>query len=492
MGSLVITPDIVTVAPDRTGDQRRQAVAGLVLAALAGATYKQGGFYSAAQWYLGALLVLAAAIAATLLPARRRRPAELVTGWRLVLAPAALAGWTLLDAGRHGAIGSGARLTLLVLAVIMVIATCRVFDRSAMDLLLGGLLVLGAGTGLIGWYGVADHRDVLAIPGQGLWRAAGTLSYPNAAAALLALAGLIGIALRCTNRPASRHKLDGVLLTAVLTGLAATLSRGGLLAFAAGLLVLLASFRANLIWKVCWAPAAGALVALAGWLPAVPVSSHPHLAVAGLTLAAGLAIGGVPPMARARAGRSGPVLAVLLGLIGIGGIGLLAVADRRTGAAIGHARANLSSSDRVAAWHAVWHQIALHPITGSGPGLRQLSWHAPDGSLRAFAYAHDEYLQLLAELGLIGLICLLGCAITLVRLLARSRPATGTNRAPWAIGVAALLSTAVSMAFDFTGHFPAITLTAAALIGCATGPAWPEQAPIEFPTNVFSMKGELA
>jgi len=485
MGSLVVTSAAVTAAPARTGEQHRQAIAGLILAALAGATYQQGGFYSAAQWYLGALLVLATGVAVALLPTLRRRPAELVTGWRPVLAPATLIAWTLLDAGRQGGIGSGARLALLVLAVVVVIADCRLLDRSAVDLLLGGLLVLGAGTALVGWYGVVNHRNVLAIPGQGLWRAAGTLSYPNAAAALLALSGLIGIALRSTARPAGRFRIDGALLTAVLTGLAATLSRGGLLAFVVGLLVLLAFLRPNLIWKACWAPAAGALVALAGLFPAMPVGSHPHLAVAGLTLAAGLAIGSVPSMARPRTARPGRVLAVLLGLFAAGGIGLLAVVDHRAGAAIGHARANLSSSDRLAAWHAVWHQIALHPITGSGPGLRQLSWRAPDGSLRVFAYAHDEYLQLLAELGLIGLTCLLGCAISLTRLLARTRPATGNNQPTWALGIAALLSTAVSMAFDFTGHFPAITLTTAALIGCATGPAWPAQAPIELSQPTF-------
>jgi O-antigen ligase len=153
---------------------------------------------------------------------------------------------------------------------------------------------------------------------------------------------------------------------------------------------------------------------------------------------------------------------------------------------VGRARANLSSADRQAAWHAVWHQIALHPIAGAGPGLRQLSWRAPDGSLRVFAYAHDEYLQLFAELGLIGLICLIGCAISLVRLLVRARPAARYRRAlgyrwtavgyRWALGIAAVLCTAVSVAFDFTGHFPAITLTTAVLVGCAVGPAtaaWP-------------------
>ena len=369
-----------------------------------------------------------------------------------------------------------------------------------MDLLLGGLLVLGAGTALIGWYGVAGHRDVLAIPGQGLWRAAGTLSYPNAAAALLALAALVGIALRCADRTPSRFRVDGVLLTSVLTGLAATLSRGGLLAFATGLLVLLMVLGANLIWKACWAPLAGTLVALAGLLPAIPVTGKPQPALAALALAAGLAVGSIRSVPRLpRAVRSGPGLALLLGLIGAGVTGLLFVIDHRAGAAVGRARANLSSSDRLAAWHAVWHQIALHPVAGAGPGLRQLSWQAPDGSLRVFAYAHDEYLQLFAELGLIGLCCLIGCAFSLIRLLLRGRPVTGQLRGRpvtgyhWALGIAALLGTAVSMAFDFTGHFPAITLTTAALVGCATGPARPELVPHRSVRDQrSSMKGALA
>lgn len=467
MGSVVVFPETGTTEAGQAGGQRRSAVAGLLLAALAGTTYRQGGFYSAAQWYLAALLVAVAAVAVTLLPVGRR-PAELLSGWRTMLAPATLAGWTLLDAGRQGSIGSGVRLAMLVLAVVLVIASCRLLDRPAMDLLLGGLLWMGAITALVGWYGVAGHRGVLAIPGQGLWRAAGTLSYPNAAAALLALAALIGIVLRCADRTSDRFRIDGALLTAVLTGLAATLSRGGLLAFATGLLVLLLTIRANLIWQAGWGPLVGMLVALAGLLPAMPVTSGPKLALAVLMLAVGLAIGSARP-----APQLGHVLPLAIGLFGIGALALLALVDRRAGTAIGHARANLSSSDRLAAWHAVWHQIALHPVAGAGPGLRQLSWRAPDGGLRVFAYAHDEYLQLFAELGLIGIVCLLGCAITLVLLLLRNRQA-GYH---WALGVAAVLSFAVSVAFDFTGHFPAITLTAAALVGCATGPSGPALIP---------------
>ena len=478
----------------RPAGQRGQLVTGLLLAALAGATYKQGGFYSAAQWYLGALLAVASVVAATLVPADRRRPGELLRGWRTIVPPLALVVWTLLDASRHGSISSGARLALLVLGAVLVIADCRLLDRSAADLLLDGLLVIGAASALIGWYGVAGHHEVLAITGQGVWRAAGTLSYPNAAAALLALAALIGIAARCADRPAGRFRIDGVLLTSVLTGLAATLSRGGLLAFATGLLVLLALFSISSVWTACWAPLAGMLVALAGLLPAVPVTSRPRPALALLALALGLAVGSVRLAGLPRAVRSVPGLLGLLVVLGAGAIGLLASTTNGAGTAIGRARANLGSSDRTAAWHAVWHQIALHPVAGSGPGLRQLSWQAPDG-LRVFSYAHDdEYLQLFAELGLIGLICLIGCAFSLIRLLIRSRPATGHHRVVWALGVAAVLSTAVSMAFDFTGHFPAITLTAAALIGCAAGPATPDPARPHHrsDTEIPTMKGELA
>jgi O-antigen ligase len=203
----------------------------------------------------------------------------------------------------------------------------------------------------------------------------------------------------------------------------------------------------------------------------MPVSSRTHLGLALLALVAGLAIGSLRPVLwLPRAGWSGRGSLMIAGLIGIGAAVLLAIADRRAGAVIGRARANLSSSDRLAAWHAVWHQIALHPVAGSGPGLRQLSWQAPDGSLRVFAYAHDEYLQLFAELGLVGVLWVAGCVVSLVVLLRRSRPAQGrsaTDRASWALAVAAVLSTAISALFDFTGHFPAITLTVAALVGCA-------------------------
>lgn len=158
----------------------------------------------------------------------------------------------------------------------------------------------------------------------------------------------------------------------------------------------------------------------------------------------------------------GLILAMLGALLAVlGGL------DRSALGSLSAARANLSSDDRVAAWHAVWQRIALHPLTGSGPGLHELSWQDPHGGLRVFSYAHQEYLQMLAELGVVGLLLLTWCLLVLGRRLYRQRPAPGVQRTLWALGPASAITVGSSALFDFTAHFPAIPLTAAVLAGCA-------------------------
>jgi O-antigen ligase len=438
-------------------------VAGLVLTALAGASCKQGGFYGAAQLYLAITLSAALAVAAIDIRHRgrlRRVQLRLTSG----LGPALLlAAWTLLAAGLHGSLGSGLRLAAAVLAIPVVIACCATLSATAVELVLDVLLLLGAGLGLLGWFGVAAHRSAFAIPGQGLWRGSSTLSYPNAAAALLAVLALLGIALRCGDtaavRPsAARLRQHGVLVTATLTGLGATMSRGGVLALAVGLAVLLILLGRRAVLGAAFLPVLGALVALTGLLPAAATTSPARPLPALFALLVGLAVNLL--------GIKGRLLGLRLGLPALV-IAALALTHRHALSAVSQARLNLTSDDRDAAWHAVWHQIALHPVLGSGPGLSRMSWQDPDGSLRVFAYAHDEYLQLFAELGLLGLIALGCCLIALGRLLVRWRPPAVADRSVWAAACAAVLTVATSSLFDFTAHFPAITLTAAALVGSA-------------------------
>ena len=82
-------------------------------------------------------------------------------------------------------------------------------------------------------------------------------------------------------------------------------------------------------------------------------------------------------------------------------------------------------------------------------------------------FVHNEYLQTLAELGLVGLILLLVLLAAVARDVRRAGPpaVTPTLRAGVAAGLAALAAHGL---FDFGWHLPAIWLTGALLVGIAT------------------------
>ena len=476
---------------------RQQLLAALLLMALAGSAFAQGGFYSRGQGFLIALLLAAGCLALTI------RRAEVNGNGRTAMLIVAVAGWPVLAGVQHSELASGLRLGLLALGVPVTIGCARRLSGGTARLLLDGLIGLGAVLALIGWYGVLEHRAPLAIEGQGLYRAASTLSYPNAAGVLLALLALLGVALAVGQPSDRRWQSRGALLSVLLIGLAATLSRGALMTFAAGVLVLSAGLGVRRVLTVLAWPLLGAVVGAAALLPAAPTTAHPNplLAVAGLLL--GSAIGSITLGSIAPAGRATGWLAVpCLGLASAG----TAIVVRRPFAGIGRARLNLDSPDRWAVWHAAWRVFARHPVVGVGPGLRSLSWHPTTGGTQIFSYAHNEYLQLLADLGVLGLALSITGLVSIAALLRRNWPVASTidphqpadpnhssdpanpanpcdpidlanpmdmvgpvegarsiSVAAVAIGTALL----VSMTVDFTGHFPALVLTAAAVVGCA-------------------------
>jgi len=452
-----------------TDSARRRTLAGLLITALAGAAFAQGAFYPRGQAWLAGLLALAGCLALTIRPvALRRRPAgrsRARVGW---LTAIAATGWPMLAGAWHGQLGSGLRLGLLALAVPITIGCARRLAAPSARMLLDGLLGLGAVLALLGWYGVLRHHVPLAIAGQGLYRAASTLSYPNATGVLLAMLALLGISMSADRRPGR-----GALLTLLLIGLAATLSRGALLAFAAGLLVLVVGLPGlvnglgprRVLTRLAW-PLTGAAIGTLALLPSMPVAAagKPVLATGGLLL--GLAVGSMP----VSEGRW------LRWAYGVLAVGALAVAVLRPFPAVTGARLNVDSPDLWAAWRAGWQIFLGHPLTGAGPGLRSLSWRSPDG-VRVFGYAHNEYLQLLATLGLLGPVLLLAGLAAIGALLRRYRadPADRVAGRPSSMAAAAAavsVALLASMTLDFTGHFQTLVLTAAAVVGCAA-PACP-------------------
>jgi hypothetical protein len=427
-------------------------LAGLVLlVAVAAGLFGQGGYYPPVQRYVGALVAAATVLALVAWPPTRgdvRLPP---------LVPAlALAAWALVDGALLGVPGAGLRAALLLLGVVAVLLVCRRLGREDREVLLLGVAGTGLAVALAGWLGVAGHAGSWAFQAQGLWRASSTLSYPNAAAAVLVPVGLLVLARR-VGMP--RSVPLALAATGLLVGLGATLSRAGVFALAVGLLVLAGLQGPRAVARAAAGPVAGAVVALVCLLPSMPATSPPRPALALAGLCAGLALAAVAARLRRL-----PTVALLLG--GALAVGVAALLATGGGAAqsITEARANLASPDRTGALHAALRVVAEHPLTGAGPGRADLRWEGPDHVTHVYAYAHDEYAQVAADLGLVGLVLLAVLLVALARLLWSAR-ATGPAGTTWAGAVAAATAFAVHSGFDFVWHLPAVVLTATLLAG---------------------------
>jgi O-antigen ligase len=203
----------------------------------------------------------------------------------------------------------------------------------------------------------------------------------------------------------------------------------------------------------------------------MPAAGPPRPALALVGLCAGLTLAAMVVRL-----QLWPALALLGGVLVAGAVGLLATGGGVGGAAqtVAEARINLASPDRTGALHGALRLVAQHPLTGTGPGHAQLRWKGQGHGTQLFAYVHNEYLQVAAELGLVGLVLLALLLVAIARLLWRART-TGRPGATWAGAAAAAAAFATHSGFDFVWHLPAIVLTVTLLVGAAL-PA-PDTAP---------------
>jgi hypothetical protein len=369
--------------------------------------------------------------------------------------------WALLRAAQAGTSAAGVTWALFGAGTAAAVTVCRRLDASTREMLLGGVLTVGVVVAAAGWLGVALHERPWGLPSQGLWRAASTLTYPNTTMALLVLLALVALS-RLAAAPGLVHL--SLAATGLLAGAGATLSRAGAAALVAGMLVLCTLRGARVIMRAAAGPIAGAGVVLLGLIPSLPVSAPARPLAAAAALAAGLVIA---VLAR-RIGERALGLAAAVAALAA----LLIVIYREPGVhsaarALTGARLNLASPARSGETAAALRMIGQHPLAGAGPGNATLRWLGPDGGLRVDRYVHDEYLQVLTDLGVIGAGLLAIFMAAAGRLLWRARTDL-PRRAMWAGAVAGATAFAVHSAFDFLWHNPAIPLTAAVLIGLAT------------------------
>ena len=440
------------------------AAQALLIAALAAGTVAQGAYYPAGRILLIALVAVAVGLA-------RVRPNRRM--WTVPIASAALAAGILI----RGLTGGGVLLAVAAVATLATFAAAVIVvadaSAEARERYAEALVWLGALVGLAAWAGVAWRipRFVELVEHR-LWRGAATLTYPNAAAAVLAPLALLAL-VRFLARPRDAGRIAAAYL--VLVGLGATLSRAGVIAFAAGLVVLAVLHKG--VWRTL-PILLGAAVGVAALGPSFPYGGQPHPvpAVAGLLLGAGLAGGLAWGLDRFRS----VWVWTGLGTVAIAGALAWVWLGASYPSKIWQSRGNLASSGRSEALTSAMDLVARHPWFGVGVGQARFFVTGPGGSDAVALYAHDEYLQTLVDLGVVGAMLLLILLVTSFRLVRRRGDAL------WAGSIAALTAFAVHSGLDFLWHIAVLPLLAGLLTGLAANdrgrPAGPsEEQPISAP-----------
>jgi hypothetical protein len=429
----------------------------LLLAAIAAAVVAQGGYY------LPGRLFTAALVASALVLALRSRPVSLGA---LPLAGAGFAAWAVLRAVLNGTVTDALPTVAAVGCLAAAALVAQRADARQRELCASVVVGVGVLVALTGWAAVVWRIPSWSVVADGLARAASTLTYPNAAAALLAALAVLAIALN-TTRPHSLPLAGAVY--ALLVGVGATLSRAGLLALLAGLVALAVFAGVRPTLRHAGPAGLGALITFGTLMPSFPVAEPANTVLAVSGLVVGLAV----TLGLSRVGEVFRLAAVVVGFAAtvLGGL----VVYRRDLTTLLEGRISTSSPDRSGATRAALDHVAAQPWAGTGPGRGWFVFTGPTGDARVMRYVHNEYLQVLVELGAIGLGLLLVVLLALAVTVWRGR--AGASRPLWAGAAAALVVLLVHSGFDFLWHLPVVVLTAGLLTGLAA-PAF-ERAPQE-------------
>jgi hypothetical protein len=432
------------------------AVVPLALVPALGAV--EGGFSPGAWVWSGALAAWAVALA-LVLGAEIAAPAA---AWVWLAAVFALLGWTILSAvwsaneaqsvleARRTLVYATVTLALVVLARrgatrVLVLAT---------QLAISGLIVYALARYLFG------ERQTDALQGDYLNR---PLGYANAVGILAVVGLLLALGLVAHDRPrAVRAWAAGTVpllsLALVLTG-----SDASWLALGVGLAALaLLDPSASAVLRALAVTGPGAVVLawLGHWSGLTATTGTPHLGGRELGIVAAIvaiATGVAGGYVRLREGTTGPRI-VVAAVICAAVAGALVAVD------VG------ATQPRSTYWHVAWREYADHPILGSGAGTFAHYW-VQSGEVPAYGGAldaHSLYLEMLAELGPIGLV--LVATMLLVPLYSGVR----NRRAPYVpCAAGAYLAFLVHAGLDWDWEMPAVVVAAlacaAALVGSEAG-----------------------
>ncbi len=450
----------------------------LVIAVLG---WSDGGYFPDAWGALLLLFVLAALAALALADRLELGRADLV----LVGGLGAFAAWQLLSIA--WSVGAGRQVleterTLVYLAAAG--ALILVVPRARASALVGGL---AAGTSVVALGGLAEHLFPGGLRG---YRLEEPIGYANAAGAMAALAMALTAGLGL-GRSTLVRAVVGAAWVPLATTLYLSFSRGSFVALGVGLaaLVALASrrLRSLAVVVVLALPAALAIVLASSFDALTGPAQLADMQQQGRTLAllllpvavvGGGASAGLARFERGRqlAWRPGRpiiaalvVLAVLIVLVPTARMGgPIAVAERAVDSFTGSPpegsedlnRRLLSVSGNVRGdyWRVALRMASRAPLHGVGAGSFGRWWLQERPLLQTVRDAHSLYLEVLGELGIVGLAFLLVALAAPFTLAGRSRTSPA--------GVAAFAGYVVwcvHAGLDWDWELPVITLTG---LGC--------------------------
>jgi O-antigen ligase/polysaccharide polymerase Wzy-like membrane protein len=304
-----------------------------------------------------------------------------------------------------------------------------------------GLALLGGVGALIGLVSVALRWFPAAIPSQNLWRLASTLTYADAAGLALAMCLLVALGLDLSP-PVTR-----IIVCLTMAGLLATQSRGAYVAFLGACLVV--PWRRYLHFALPLI--AGAVIGACAIASSPGPRSAPWLLVVVL-------LGGLVSLAP-WSGRAILPATITLRTRSVVAIGIAAAlaAVVLLHREIGLRALAPSDQDRSIEWSTGPHQWGSAPLIGVGPD-RLLIFHAADGSFAHFV--HNEYIQIGADAGVIGVALLALSVLAVIRAVRRFDLLASC-------AVAALVCFAIGGVFDFDWHLSFIGLLAGWCVGLA-------------------------
>jgi hypothetical protein len=393
----------------------------------------QGGFWHPAAGLAAAGSIILLVAAAVINPLDRRSLSVVVA---LVL----LALWWGIRAATTESFGDVLPFGASCLAAAAAFAAVRSLRGANRQVAALGVAWLGAAGSLLGFAGLVWRWFPLAMPSQGLWRLSTTLTYSDAAGLVLGMCLLVALGI---DRSPLLVRLAVCLCAG---GLLASQSRGAFIAFACAYAIV--PWRRSVRFVVPLVAGAAVGVVAIGTSPGP--GGVPWLAV---TLIVALGVSAVPLRsiramtsdARVRVGLGClvPAALVVSGFLLHHEIGLRALAP--------------SDHDRSLEWSAAWQQWASAPIFGVGPD-HLLVLRAPHGTVAHFA--HNEYLQVAADAGAIGLALLLTVVVTIIRAVRRVDALASC-------ACAALACCAVGGAFDYDWHLAFVGFLAGWCAGLA-------------------------